>query len=217
MPPPPPHPPPGTQFPVPDGVADEAAAQFFVNPVAVYGMLHVLQVRLSFFTVFLLHMACAKTWPYGVRHVAKRHRRTSCRVAHSRGTAPFIVLLRCVGLSLCGTQPQCMACCTCCKSEPTFLQNGFAALGDLCLGTGVVWRSTAECAGVGEASGVMHDAVHKVAAAIPLCTATAAHTPLLTHTPATHPAFCWAPQCTAHTLPTPSFQLVFKLTRAAPS
>lgn len=31
-------------FPVPDDVTDEAAAQFFVNPVAVYGMLHVLNV-----------------------------------------------------------------------------------------------------------------------------------------------------------------------------
>ncbi|GAB4815899.1 hypothetical protein N2152v2_002945 [Parachlorella kessleri] len=32
------------KFPVPDDVTDEAAAQFFVNPVAVYGMLHVLNV-----------------------------------------------------------------------------------------------------------------------------------------------------------------------------
>jgi hypothetical protein len=32
------------QFPVPDAVPDETAAQFFINPVAVYGMLHVLQV-----------------------------------------------------------------------------------------------------------------------------------------------------------------------------
>lgn len=85
-----------SQFPVPDGAPDEAAAQFFVNPVAVYGMLHVLQVTLPSLTVFMLRLACAKTWPGG-RHAANRHRRICCRVAHSRGTASFIVLLRCVG------------------------------------------------------------------------------------------------------------------------
>ena len=32
------------QFPVPDAVSDEAAAQSWVNPVAAYGMLHTLNV-----------------------------------------------------------------------------------------------------------------------------------------------------------------------------